>query len=235
LTTNCALPPELDDKQLLAYLDDRNTNQEIAQHLEKCPYCRERAENLDLFQMRLTTRLYRATCPSPMELGEFHMRMLPAPQRLVIAQHIRECPHCERELSQLEEFMKEPKPQAGVLETVKVLMARLISGGALMGTALRGEAKTSPVFETDGMVITLNLQSDPKGEVSILGQMAADDQDRWTGADVELKQPYLAALHATVDDLGAFTFDSVDPGSIQMTITSLDGIVIQTEDTTITT
>jgi glutaredoxin len=235
LSTNCVFPPELEDKQLMAYLDDADGNPETARHLAGCPYCKERADALDRFQKHLTTRLYRSTCPSSLELGEFHVRMLPAPQRLVIASHLRECPHCQQEVTLLDGFMREPAPQTSILEAVKVLMARLVSGGALPGTALRGEAKTSPVFEADGTVISLNVQPGPNDEISILGQMAADDQDRWTGASVELKQPYLAALHTTIDDLGAFTFDSVDPGSVQITITSPDGMVIQTEDISIST
>ena len=131
--------------------------------------------------------------------------------------------------------MREPALRPTVLETVKVLIARLVGGEAPMGSALRGEARTLPIFEADGTVISLNAQPGFNGETSILGQVAADDQDRWTGAAVELKQPYLATLYATIDDLGAFTFDIIDPGPMQMRITSSDGIVIQTENTSITT
>lgn len=233
--TNCVFPPELDDKQLLAYLDNPDGNLETARHLEKCPYCRERADVLDRFQKHLTTQLYRITCPTPLELGEFHMRLVPASQRLIIARHVRECPHCEQEISQLEGFMGGSFPRTTTLETMKVLIARLVGGGSQMETAqalpaLRGEAKNLPIFEADGIVISLDVQPGLNGEIAMLGQMAADHQDRWTGAAVELKQPYLTSLHAMIDDLGAFTFDSVYPGSIQMIITSQDGTVIQTEE-----
>jgi hypothetical protein len=236
LTTNCVFPPELDEKQLLAYLDDPQANPATARHLEGCPHCRERADALQHFQKKLTTRLYRSTCPPPLELGEFHMRMLPAPQRLVIAQHVRECPLCTQEISQLGGFMSEPEPRTNA---IKELIARLVNSGARMGSAqafpaLRGEVKAPPIFEADGLVITLDVQPSQEGEIAILGQMAADDQDRWTGATVELKQPYLAPLQASVDDLGAFTFNTVDPGSLEMTITSPDGMVVRTDTILIT-
>lgn len=235
MSTNCVFPPELDEKQLLEYLDDPDGDPETARHLAGCPYCKGRAASLERLQRRLTIRLYRASCPTPLELGEFHMRVTPAAQRLLIARHVSECPHCEREISELEEFLEEPAPPTSVLETVKVMIARLVSGGAQMGTALRGEANTSPVFDADGRAISMTVQPGLHGETSILGQIAADDQDRWTGAAVELKQPYLAALHGTIDDLGAFTFDTVDPGPMQIRITSSDGVVIQTENTSIPT
>ena len=129
MTTNCVFPPELDDKQLLAYLDDPDTHQETARHLEKCSYCREKAQALDGFQKRLTTRLYRITCPSPMELGEYHLRMLPANQNLVVAQHIRDCPHCSQEIAELEGFLHELPSQLSVSDRIQVLIAQLVSGG----------------------------------------------------------------------------------------------------------
>ena len=234
MTTSCVLPPELDDKQLMSYLDDPNANQNTAQHLENCLYCREKATALDLFQKRLTARLYRSTCPSPMELGEYHIHNLPAPQRLVIAQHLRECPHCTQEIMQLEEFLSEFTPPAGLLETAKVLIAKLVGGRDETGAfqvmpALRGQAKNLPIFEADGIVVSLDVESVPNGDLSIQGQVAAEDQDQWTGSTVELKQRYLSPLRTLLDDLGAFTFETVDPGSTQITIISPEGVVIQTE------
>ncbi len=234
MSTNCVLPPELDDTQLLAYLDDPQTSQETAHHIDICPHCRLRADNLQRYQKRLTTELYRITCPTPMELGEYHLRTLTAPQRLVVAQHLRECPHCIHEISRLEEFLSELTPRSDVLDAARILFARLVSGGTQTGysqasPALRGATKPLPIFETEGVVISLDLQQGLHGETSILGQMAADDQDQWTGATVELKQAYLTPMYSSIDDLGAFKFDNVDPGPLQMTITSPDGTVIQTE------
>src|SRR6185503_18641157 len=106
---NCISPPELEDYQLLAYLDGE-ANQGITSHLERCEYCHERANALARFQDRLKSRLYRVSCPSSLELGEYHLRLLPAPQMLLVAQHVRECPHCERELAQLQDFLSELMP-----------------------------------------------------------------------------------------------------------------------------
>ena len=111
MTKNCVTPPELEDRQLLAWLDDREAHQETAIHLKMCPYCREKAEALDRLQKRLRSGLHRVNCPSSMELGEYHLRMLPASQMLVVAQHVRECPHCAREISELEGFLSDLAPE----------------------------------------------------------------------------------------------------------------------------
>ena len=230
MATNCVFPPELDDLQLLKYLDDPNADLETARHIEKCSYCRERAKALAHFQKNLISRLYRSTCPSSFELGEYHLRKLPANQRLVIAQHIRECPHCARELSELEGFLSELAPPPGLLEPIQVLFARLMPGDV----ALRGEATATQVFQVDEIVISLAPQRTPKGEVFIQGLLAAENQDQWTGATVELQQDYLTPLLSSVDDLGGFSFTETPPGPTQVTITSVAGIVIRTEKINLT-
>jgi hypothetical protein len=168
-----------------------------------------------------------------MELGEYHLRHLPASRRLVIAQHLRECPHCMQEMTKVEEFLSEFTQPVSVLESAKLLLAKLVGGnetGSFQSApALRGQAKNLPIFEAEGIVISLDLESIPNGEITLHGQVAADDQDQWTGATVELKQRYLSPVRTTLDDLGAFTFETVDPGSTQITIVSPEGAAIQTE------
>lgn len=230
MSTNCVFPPELEDQQLLKYLDDPNADLETARHIEKCSYCRQRAETLENFQKQLTSHLYRSTCPSSIELGEYHMRLIRANRKLVIAQHVRECPHCARELSQLESFMGELPARQNLLEPIKVLFARLVPSDV----ALRGEAPIAQVFQVDDMVISLEPRRTAKGEVFLQGLLAADDQEQWTDATVELRQEYLTPLFASVDELGGFSFMDAIPSSAQITITSTSGIAVQTEKVNLT-
>ena len=231
--TNCISPPELDDKQLLAYLDNREADPATALHLKKCPYCREKAEALDRLQKRLTTKLYRFDCPSPLELGEYHLRMLPSPQMLVVAKHARECPHCAREIAELEEFLGDRASAEGdsLIGKAKVLIARLLGGNqesmAPGVSALRGETKGPLTFEADGMLITLDFQPAAEGRVTIIGQVAAEDQDQWTGAEVKIEQADGSKETARIDDLGAFHIEETFSGPIQITVTSPDGIEVQ--------
>jgi hypothetical protein len=230
---NCISPPELSDQQLLEFLDGE-AEPEITHHLGICQYCRNKADALARLQNGLTARLYRITCPSPLELGEYHLRILTSPQMLVIAQHVRECPHCEAEVAQLENFLQDlttdVKP---ALTPVRVLIARLLGGsgeGAAPMPALRGEGKGPIIMEAEGMVITLDVEPGADGQISILGQVAADDQDQWTNASVELQQGDRQPVATSLDDLGAFRFQAVRPGATRIMITSTEGVVIQSPD-----
>lgn len=228
LTQICVFPPALDDKQLLAYLDGVADERTIS-HLKGCAHCREKAEMLDKMQRRLTARLYRFNCPSSMELGEYHLRMLPASQMLVIGQHVRECPHCAREVAELEGFLVPEAPVESLLGRAKLLIARYVGPGDVTFTpapALRGEAKGPITFAAEGIIIVLDIQPATEGSVDILGQVAADDQDDWTGALVELRKDHLPNISSTVDDLGAFQCKGVSPGQHELRIASKEGSVV---------
>jgi hypothetical protein len=231
---NCIFPPELEDKKLLVYLDGE-VDQGTKIHLEQCQYCFEKAKDLARVHNLLTAHLYRITCPTSLELGEYYLRMLSAPQMLVVAQHLHECPHCTHEVNALENYLNDLTPvgESGVLEGIKTLVARWVGGNPESSlspepSALRGEAKGPLTFEADGIVIILDIQPASEGRVSVLGQVAADDQDRWTGAIVELRQVDAPPIHASLDDLGAFRFEEAHLGSTEITITSTDGIIVQT-------
>ena len=74
---NCVSPPELDDRQLLLYLDGER-NADLLAHLERCPYCRERSLKLAHLQNNLTAQMYRITCPTSIELGDYVLGLSPA-------------------------------------------------------------------------------------------------------------------------------------------------------------
>lgn len=224
MSTNCVLPPELDDQQLLEYRDDPNSHQEIAEHLEKCSFCREKAEALARFQGRLASRLYRSACPSPVELGEYHLGLLPDPQKLVVAQHVRECPYCAQEIEQLAQYLKGMEPSVGFVESIRVVIAQLINQPGAIGLhsslpALRGERKGPLQFAAEGVIIVLDVEPANDGKTNILGQVAADDQDHWTGAHVELWQGDEILFSTQVDDLGAFSVENIPSGFKELRIT----------------
>src|SRR4029453_18409711 len=67
----CMSPPELNDGQLLAYLDDA-TDAVVARHLADCPACRQRAGQLARLLGRMTSALYRLPRPPPARAGGKH-------------------------------------------------------------------------------------------------------------------------------------------------------------------
>lgn len=224
----CITSPVLDDTQIVSYIEGE-ADESVVTHIKECPYCGERAAQWTLLQNSLRKQLYRITCPTPMELGNYHLGFLPGPQKLVVAQHVRECPLCRREVAELEEFLGPQITDDGLLGTAKVLIARLIggeSGFMPSHAALRGEVKGPLTFEADGIVIVLDIQQVDGGMVNILGQVAADDQDQWTGALVELNQAGTLEFSTTVDDLGAFHAEGIIAGSKELRIISKDGSLI---------
>ncbi|RPJ21819.1 MAG: hypothetical protein EHM33_25120 [Chloroflexi bacterium] len=92
--------------------------------------------------------------------------------------------------------------------------------------ALRGGAKGPLTLEADGIVIVLDIQSTSEGRVNILGQVAAEDQERWNGALVELRGGGELQFSATTDDLGAFRPEGVMPGSKELRIIPKDSSFI---------
>ena len=230
---NCISPPGPEEWQLLAFLDSE-ADPETALHLQGCSYCRERAETLARVQNVLAFRLDRITCPSPAELGEFHLRLLPPAQMLIISQHLRECSRCTREIDQLKEFLRDlaPGPPGGLIQQTKVMIANLVGGrgevkaAGQMPFALRGEGKEPITFEVDDILIVLDVQPASEGNLTIHGQVAAGNQDQWTDALVRWRQDHLLDLSTRVDDLGAFRCEGILPGAIDFQIVSRDGTAV---------
>jgi hypothetical protein len=223
----------LDDKQLLAYLDGE-ADEATRSHLKGCAFCLEKAQALDRVQIRLKDRLYRLTCPSPIELGEYHLRVLPASQMLLIGQHLRECPHCTQEVSQLEGFLSDQSlsPNESLLGRAKILIARLIGEGTGQSglspaySTLRGDRKGPITLAAEGIMLVLDIQPATEGRVNILGQVVVDNQDDWTAAFVELRKEDQLGSSSTVDDLGAFECEGILPGQQELRITPKNGSVV---------
>ena len=222
----CITSPALDNVEIAMYVDGE-ADEAVITHLQQCPFCSERARQWTLLQNSLKKQSYRVNCPTPMELGEYHLGYLPDPQELVIARHLRECVLCGREVAILEDFLSNLAPDTGLLGAAKVLIARLMGAQAEnnltpVTPALRGEAKGPLTFEVDGIVIVLDIQPADQGRANILGQVAADDQDQWTEAFVELRRNNELQCSATVDDLGAFRCEGIMAGEQELRIRSRD-------------
>ena len=226
----CISSPALDDTQILSYVEGE-ADDAVVTHMQECPFCSERAQQWTGLQKRLQKQFYRVSCPTPMELGDYYLGYLPDSQELVIAQHLRECALCRQEVAILEDFLSRPIPETSLLGAARVLIARLVGGPAQNGAApavpaLRGVSKGPLTFEADSVLILLDIQPASGGKVNILGQVAADDQDQWTGALVELRREEQLQSSMEIDDLGAFHFEGVMTGEQELRIISQDKTII---------
>lgn len=226
----CVSPPALEELDLLAYLEGE-AGEEIENHLRICNYCHHRAERLRRIQNVLRARLYRIDCPTPHELGEYHLGLLDRDRAKTVKAHLSRCPHCTYELAQLRQFLStvEPEFEPSVAERVRILVAQLIDSTRSMqpGLAgLRGDVRGPLTYEVDNILIVLDVQSTSEGRVTILGQIAADDQDHWTDATVELRQNDVVQMMARIDDLGAFRCEDVLPNITDLFIKPIRGDAI---------
>ena len=225
----CITSPALDDVQILSFIEGEAEDSVVA-HMKDCPYCSQKASQWTSLQNRLRKQVYRVMCPTPTELGDYHLGYLPDPQELVVAQHVRECALCEQELEALENFLSSLTPETSLLGAAKVLVARLISSQNNFAPALRGEGKELPTFEANGIVIVLDIQPTTEGRANIFGQVAADNQDQWTGASVELRKDNQLESITEVDDLGVFQCENIHLGRQELIIRPKTGPVVIVQD-----
>ena len=231
----CVSPPELDDRALLTYIDGE-ARPDIVAHLERCSHCRERAHRLARLQGRLTSLLYRIECPSPLELGEYNLGILPAARMEAIAHHLDICPHCRREVAQLESYLAklapppEPNPLEQVVEHVRVLVARLVSGGlpgpvalAPAYTGTRGdEPAATRVYQADNVRVIVETEADMErpGHSTVLGLVIGLEAVR--GFEAHLWQTGRRVTTTSIDELGNFVIPGLLPGEYELILASPD-------------
>jgi hypothetical protein len=230
----CQNNPQFEDFELMMALDGQ-ADPEVAMHMSQCPHCSERAAQLTTIQHAATTRLFRAACPSALELGEFRLGMLPAATMAHLQQHLAICPHCAQELAQLASFMDGPDPYlrsdplAAIKQSVTVLVARLASGpqfGGLLGqptlspalAGLRGEADSPLIYEAGDAQVILEVQNDEEqaGRRTIIGLVMG-----WVNQEVQVHLWRDEQQVATValDTFGNFSIDDLAPGAYELFIT----------------
>ncbi len=223
----CVLPPELDNKTLLIFIDDK-ADHHVAAHLEQCPHCREKAHRLTRLNDYLSAQLYRLTCPPPITLGEYHLGVLLRDQMASIARHLVECPHCSREIAQLRDYMAKPipTPEPTPLKSIKILVAQLVyggGGGVWAGSSglspgyagLRGEEQGLYLYQANDVQIAVEVQDDAgqQGHKALLGLVTGMDTHELSAHLWQIKQRVATTL---VDDLGNFVIPNLAPGNYKL-------------------
>ncbi len=231
--SDCASPPELSSKELWDYLDGR-AGPMVRAHLKRCPSCRGRAKELAVFQDGLHMKLKRIACPSSLELGEYHLGILPSADAERIRQHVAGCPACQQEIDQLKGYLQETASdlEFGTAEKVKVILARLLPSGASRsrkkgltlapaGAGVRGERGGVSIYQAKTYRITIDIQKDsrhPESQV-LVGLATGLPAAKWQ-AQLYLGDQLITGVH--LDDLGNFSMAGVEPGHYHMVLTDLN-------------
>ena len=226
----CSIPPAITDEQISAALDDA-AEPAVQNHLRHCASCAARLERARAAERALASRLHRWDCPSAGQLGDYHMGLFDQEQTRMIAQHIEHCASCAAEVAQLRLFLAaEPAPAPAAPPSrprwpgLGELIARLIAAppGAMPALAMRGAGPAPLVAEADGVTIFLDVQPALDGNITLIGQLMADDQDDWAGALVELRQAGALQATAALDDLGGWSCGRLPAGPSELRITRQD-------------
>ncbi len=234
---SCLRTTQLTESELLMALDGE-ADPEVTMHIADCPDCRFRAGQLQKLQNGLTSRLFRAACPSSMDVGEYQLGLLPAAQALAIEKHLAECAFCSNERAVLAGFLVEAGPTtktdllAPVKETVRILVARLTTGfsGGLLGqpnlapamAGLRGAEDGPLMYEAEEIQVMAEVMDDAShpGRKSILGLLTGIYQAH--GFRAYLWQAATHRATVAVNDLGNFTIDNLIPGDYSLVLSGPD-------------
>ena len=184
---------------------------------------------MDIIEKKLSTHLYRITCPPSDLLGDFHFKILSEEQTSEIQQHLLTCPYCPKELEQLQSYLTELEPdlEYTLSERVKVWIARLMPDPAESGFgsltpsfALRGESEEPYLFEAGSYQLTLEIQDDAAnpGFRSILGLVFGGNERLQR---VELWQEGQSIQETRLDELGNFVFHGVRSGAYDLILSQL--------------
>jgi anti-sigma factor RsiW len=153
-----------------------------------------------------------------MQLGEFHLDKLPQAERMAIARHVRECPHCRTEIRQLESYLRElalaaDAPAPLPPEPFRVLAARLLGGGrpAQAWAGVRGQESGARMYQADDVQVTIDVQEDPRDPARrvllglVIGMPLA-------GMEAHLYREDEHIRSVAVEEAGNFILPGVEPG-----------------------
>jgi hypothetical protein len=205
----------------------------VKAHIEQCPFCREKADRWGGIQKNMRRQLYRHNCPSPMKLGEYQLGLLPASQKSVVSQHLRECPVCRREVVQLGEFLEEPTSRPDIIQSARVFIAKLISGGGTdqeqAGSSispafagLRGEEDEPFIYQVGNVQIVIDIQDDVEqiGHKTILGLVTGSESKEFI---VQVSQEDQIIATSSVDEIGNFVITQLMPGDYEIVLEDSEG------------
>ena len=229
----CHRPPALTLDQLSTALDGM-AGADIQDHLTHCPACSARLAELRAGEHRLVRQLYRWDCPPVAQLSDYQLGLLSEAETEPLTRHLAHCPHCQSELTQLRHYLASepaapPPPAAQRLRTaLGEMVARLLPAAPAL--ALRGSGPEPIMAEAGDLLIVLNPQPRPDGEVTVIGQMVTPEPVRWQGALVLVRQADEVRMTTTLDDIGTFQCPALPPGITEFKFTPRHGPTVIVRD-----
>ena len=235
----CINPSEIQEGDLMAYVDG-TADEAVVQHIRRCSACARQAEVLATLQTIMTAKLYRFSCPTPDQLIAYQQGELRGSEKLVVVQHLRQCPHCARELAALARDARVglgERIRAGLKVLDAVLVTPQLQAAGVRGAP--GAARPTPqVYRADEIEIIVNQipsrthprRWDLSGLVHVEGQVpetiapstalrqSSGQGSGQRGARVELYRGEGLIAIAAVSLRGRFVFAAVEPGDYDLSL-----------------
>jgi hypothetical protein len=108
VTTACTMPPPLLDVELWSALDNEATAQ-VQAHLNQCPFCAAKLEQMRLFEHVLHKEMYRRNCPPTDHIADYLLGSLNDNARRHLEAHFRSCLRCREEAETLRAICMAPE------------------------------------------------------------------------------------------------------------------------------
>jgi anti-sigma factor RsiW len=199
----------------MAYVDGV-AGEAVVRHIRRCPACAHRVQALAGIGAALASNLYRHTCSEPDHLIAYHQGELEGNEKLVVAQHLRQCPHCARELAGLarEERAALRERLRAAIETLEAVLVPPQTAVAVVRDTAETPRPEPRIYRAGEIDITLGQQAvwaqpgrwDLSGQVRVGGQVP----EAIGGARVELYRGAGLIAIAAVDPRGRFSFASLE-------------------------
>ena len=196
---------------------------------------RSSSPNESRFEKWLIKKLHRVACPATLELSEYAGGMLSGTELMQVKTHLEACPKCRQELMFLTTFMDEeiaPEVKKSQLDSQLASIRRLIAilqqpvdfgfGGqmAIGGMRLRGTVGDQLIYQVDDVQIVIDIQRDPEDQNLFVAHGLALGWENEDVIQVNLSQIDSIVASTVVDDIGNFSFDSLQKGDYGLLLQS---------------
>ncbi len=193
-----------------------------------------RLQQLQKDEKTLFAHLFRTECPTPLELGEWYLKLVDANSYQVIRSHLDMCSHCEEELAAITAVVSNPllqdvpvKRGASILKRIIMKLEDLLgdsAGQMTLAPGLRGNSWSSVCYAGGDYLLSLTKQQTMSGG-ALIGSILATDL---TG-HAALKQGTSVVYQTPLTESATFSFDDINPGFYELVIATPDAELIVPE------
>lgn len=242
----CIQPDEIEDSDLVAYIDGEALPATIA-HIEACAFCQQEVNQLLRVDLLLREAAYRENCPEPDELWLYTNGMLYSEKVQTLSLHIEECRYCQQDVQQLGtavfNYDSPAQPAdasatswlSSLRATGKEILQAIVQPPLQPGIVMRGEADESVVYRVGSFQVVLSKEAAAPAAESwqIEGQLINEEEPdallngtaiAWHGDEI--------VARTEVDEVGYFQFANLRSGQYNIYL-ELANILLSLPDLTI--